>query len=297
MKNKILILLTAIVILQIYLASALIISSTTSNPAEVQPGETVKLDLTIKNDLNQDVEDVVVSLVLNNPANPLPFAPYQSSNEYKIDTINEDEHEIAKFNLIVFADANSGTYTIPVKVSYTESDTGNSKEDVDLGLVSIIINAKPKIDVSLEGPVLIKGTNGKITIKVVNSGLGDTKFLSVSSSQVNGIQITGSNNVYIGNIDSNDFDTADFDVFVNADALSSINLPVKIIYTDSRNNQITKDETVLVKTYTTKEAISLGLIQKNNTVIILVFLVLAVILFFVYRRIRKKARNNKLNGK
>ncbi len=286
MKSKLLILLTAIFIAQLYLASALTISSVTSNPSEVQPGEKFSLDLTIKNNLNQDAENVIVSLNLNQQQ--IPFAPYQSSNEKKIDSIIEDDKEKVGFNLIAFSDAVSGIYNIPVQITYNNGTSENF-------LVSVIINAKPKIDISSEGPVLIRGTNGKITIKIVNSGLGNSKFLSLSLSQVSGTQIIGPNNVYIGNIDSNDFDTADFNVFVNANAPSLISLPVELIYTDSRNNQITENKIVLIKTYTAKEALGLGLMPKNNAPVIIISVIGVLILFLIYRRIRKRNRN-KRNG-
>lgn len=303
-KNKFWILLTVIFITQLYLASALTITSVASNPNEVQPGEKFSLDLKIENNLNQDIEDVIVSLDLNANINPVtgqiissavPFAPYQSSNEVRIDSINEDDNEKADFDLTAFSDAVSGTYTIPVQISYTLSDNGTRVNNENLGLVSVIINAKPKIDVSSEGSVLIKGIKGKISIKVVNSGLGDAKFLSISLNQIAGLQITDSSKVYIGNIDSNDFDTADFNVFVNADASSSINLPVELTYTDSRNNQITENKIISIKTYTTKEATDLGLISKNNTFLIILSVVGVLVLFLIYRRIRKRNRN-KRNG-
>jgi len=294
MKTKFLILFAAIFIVQIYMASALTIRSATSNPSEVQPGERFSLNLKIENNLNEDVEDIVVNLVLSSGQTVIPFAPYQSSNEVRIDDIAEDDKENADFDLMTFSDATSGTYTIPVQVSYTLSN-GTRVSNENLGIVSVIINAKPKIGPSLEDSILIKGTTGKITIKIVNSGLGDSKFLSVSLNSVSGIQTTSSSSVYIGNIDSNDFDTVDFNVFVNANAPSTINLPVKITYTDSQNNPLTQDNTILIKTYTVKEAKSLGLISGGSNAFIIILIISIVIIFFVYRSVRKR-RRSKRNG-
>jgi hypothetical protein len=294
MKIKILILLTAIFIAQICLASALTISSVSSNPNEVQPGEKFTLELKIENNLGDSVENVIVSLTLNDKTNPVPFAPYQSSSEDMIDEINDGDDEKASFDLIALSDAISGTYTIPIQVSY-RLDNGTQVPFESLGLVSVIINAKPKIDVSSEGSVLIKGTNGKISVKVINSGLGDSKFLSITLKQISGMKITNADKVYIGNIDSNDFDTAEFNVFVNTNAQSLINLPVELTYTDSRNNQITENKIISIKTYTAKEATELGLISKNNISFIIVSIVGLLVLFLIYRRIRKKTKN-KRNG-
>jgi hypothetical protein len=228
-------LLTAIFIAQIYLASALTVSSVTSNPTEIQPGQQVGLDLTIKNNLGQDVSDVTVSLVLNGITEVLgvsqqtiypsvPFSPYQSSSEKTIDSISSDDHESVHFDLVANSNAASGTYTLPVIASYTD-DNGTPVLNEFLGVVTLVVNAKPNIVVSSVGPALIKGQSGKITIQTVNSGLGTSNFLSVSLGSINGISITSSDNVYIGNINSNDFDTADFNVFVDGNAPSTISLP------------------------------------------------------------------------
>lgn len=290
MKTKFLILLTALFLAQIYLASALTVDSVTSNPKEIQPGEKFSLDLKIENNLNQNIENVVVSLDLSKT---LYFAPYQSSNEVRIESINQDDSEKANFDLIASSDAISGTYTIPVKITYDlSSGTNGTPEDF---IISATISAKPNIEVSSENNILIKGTSGKLTVKIINSGLGGSKFLSINIQQVSGIRITSPGSVYIGNIDSNDFDTADFNVFVDSNALSSINVPVEITYLDSSNNEVTEDKTILINTYTQKEAISLGLVSKNNSFLIIISLVGVLVLFLIYRRIRKRNRN-KRNG-
>jgi hypothetical protein len=292
MENKIFILIIALFLAQIYLVSALTINSVTSNPEEIQPGEKFSLDLEIENTLNQDIEDVVVSLDLSKVSY---FAPYLSSNEVRIDDIDEDDEENVNFDLIASSEVVSGTYTIPVQISYSLSENNTEVKSESLGVISVIVNAKPEIEISSGGDVLVKGMNGEVSVKVVNSGFGDAKFLSVSLNQIAGLQITNSNKVYIGNVDSNDFDTADFKVFVNVNAPSIINLPVQLTYTDSRNNQIVENKIISIKTYTMKEATELGLVRKNNTSIIILSIVGVLILFFAYRKIRKR-RRNKRNG-
>ncbi|MEK6820744.1 MAG: hypothetical protein AABX71_03470, partial [Nanoarchaeota archaeon] len=87
MKLKILSALILGIIL-LNLASALTITSVSSNPDEVQPGEKVSLSIEIENNLDIDVTDVVVSLNLNGDVQKnipaAPFSPYQSSSEIKI---------------------------------------------------------------------------------------------------------------------------------------------------------------------------------------------------------------------
>lgn len=294
MTKKILILSIAIFIAQIYLASALTIGSVSTSPEVIQPGEKVSLGINIKNNMNQDITDVVVKLNLNNAQQIIPFAPYQSSNEDKIDEINEDDNERANFDLITFSDASSGVYMIPVQATYI-LENGTSKEE-DLGYISVTINAKPKIDVSSENSFLIKGQGGKITLKIINSGLGESKFLNVIVNSINGIKITSSSNVYVGNIDSNDFDSVDFNVIAIANAPNTISLPVEITYMDFMNNEITENKIISIKTYSQKEALSLGLIKSNNTFLIVTVIISLVVVYFIYRTIRKRRKNKKNNN-
>lgn len=291
-KIKFLVLFAVILVTQIYLASALAISSATTNPNEVQPGEHFSLSLKVENTLNEDIENIIVSLNLNSQ---LPLAPYQSSNQVQIDRIDSGDSEIATFDLSALSSGISGTYLIPVQISYTLQSNGTDVKNENLGVVSVVINAQPKIDISSES-ILIKGTDGKISLKIVNSGLGDAKFLSISLSDFSAMQITSSNQVYIGNIDSNDFDTADFNVFVSSTASSSVNIPVELNYTDSGNNQITETKIISINAYTPEEAINLGLIARNNTFVIIISIAIVLIVFLIYRKIRKRNRTKRSNG-
>ena len=287
-QNKIII---ASLILAIYLisfASALTISSVKSSPNEISPGEKVDVMLRIENNQNNDATDVKVSLNLNGnlqvPA--APFFPYQSSNEAAIEKITEDSSKEVDFELIADSTAESGIYKIPVTITYTM----NSLIKTDEGVISLIINAKPNIVTSVDTSFLIKGQNNKLTLKVVNSGLGNAKFLSIKLNSVSGARVIGQNNVYIGNLDSDDFDTADFNIFVNENAPSLLTIDADISYKDSRNNEIIQDETITARAYTQKEATSLGLITANNTLFIVIGIVFIVILFFIYRAIRRRKR-------
>lgn len=275
-----------IVVQIISIASALTITSVSSYPNEIAPGESVSLSLTVENNLDDDIEDVVVSLDLTN----VPFAPYQSSNQVTFSKIKEDSEKEISLDLISFANAESGTYKIPVEMSYKYNNTIRT----DSGVISLIVNAKPIIDVSVENSVLIKGKSDKLNIKIVNSGLGGLKFLTIKVGSASGLKMVGSDSVYIGNIDSDDFDTAEFDIFVNENAPSSINLPLEISYRDSRNNEIKENKNLILRSYTNEEAIQLGLTTKNNTLTYIGIAVGLVVIYLIYRGIKKRRKKKAL---
>ncbi len=242
-------------------ASALTISDVSTSPSEVEPGKTTDITIKLENDGNNDLTDVSVSLDLTNVPS---FAPYDSSSEQSFDEILESKSKQAEFKLIALNDAKSGIYKIPVLIKYSEDTTG-SLPKTKTGLISIIINSKPTIDIQASDGLLIKGQEGKINIQIVNKGLSDIKFLEAELGNSGAFSLTSSDKVYIGDLDSNDFDTAEFSAFFKATAPTNLNVPVKITYRDIFNKEYAEEVSIPFKVYSRQDAISLGLISKNNT--------------------------------
>lgn len=288
MKTKLITItiITAIFLLVIInLASALVINSVTMNPENIAPGDTSTITISLKNNGDNDLTDVSLSLDFTN----LPLAPYNSGSQYNINELNSGKIKDASFKIISFNDASSGIYKIPVKIQYTEDDIPKTDQSV----ISVTINSEPIIDVGYEDGFLLKGQNNKIALKVINKGLSNVKFLEIDVGSSTFYNIISQDNVYIGDVDSNDFQTADFNIFFSKTAPRNVNLPVTIIYKDITNKQYTKTFDISLKTYTTQEAQSLGLIPPNNTIYIVILIIVLIVVFIIYRIIR--ARRRKLN--
>lgn len=283
----------AIAILAMYLisllslASALVINSVSTSPDSIAPGETADISLSIKNNGDNDLTDVSVSLDFTN----LPLAPYNSGSDYNIDELISDKTKQTNFKIIALNDAKSGIYKIPVNIKYTENDVAKTKQS----LISVMINSEPIIDVEFEDGLLLKGQNNKVTLKVINKGLADVKFLEISVGGSTKYNIISQDNVYIGDVDSNDFQTADLDIIFNKNAPRNVNLPVTIKYKDITNKEYTKNFDISLKTYTTQEAQSLGLVPVNNTIYIVILIVVLIVIFIIYRIIRARRRKKNQN--
>jgi len=74
-------------------------------------------------------------------------------------------------------------------------------------------------------------------------------------------------------------------------------LNAEIEYRDFDNQKITQSVTLPVKIYSNEEALSLGIIQKNNTVLYIFIGIACLGSWFIIRKIRKKKRQNKAQGK
>ncbi len=265
-------------ILSLSFISAVSIIDVSSSPEEVAPGEIVEVSIEIENIFEDPIENINVKLDLENT----PFAPYQSSSEKFLDELDDGDKEDFKFKLIALPETSSGIYKIPVEISYGENETKYE-------LISLIVNSKPELKVSLEDSiVLIKGQENTVSIKIVNSGLSDVKFVYLTVNNVNGVKFFSEKEQYIGDINSDDFDNVEYQVYVDGDASGTITLPVILRFKDATNKEFTETKNLILKTYSLKEAQNLGLVKKPNYTIYAI--VGVVVLGYIFYRIRKKKK-------
>jgi len=271
------------------LISAVSITDVLSSPQEVAPGGIVEISIEIENIFGYDVDNLNVKLDLS--GEDVPFAPYQSSSEEFLEELKKGDEENFKFKLIVLPETASGIYKIPVKISY-ENEEGNSSTKTDL--ISITVNSEPEIKISVEDSLaLIKGKQNTLSIRLVNSGLADVKFVYIQVKDVVGIRFFSEKEQYIGDIDSDDFDSVEYDVYINAGASNSITLPVTLKFRDATNKEFTENKNVILRTYSLKEAQELGFVKKPGYTGYIVGVVL-ILIYFGYR-IRKR-RKKKLKA-
>ncbi len=281
-KNKVAI-AAILAIMQIFVASAVSLNSVTISPENTVPGQITSIALEIENDLNDIIENVNVALDLSSSS--LPIAPYSSSSEQSIDEIDEDDEETFNFKLIILPEAKSGVYKIPVKISYEIN--GDEKESTEL--ISLTVSSEPKITLSTDG-ALIKGRESLITIEIINDGIAEAKFVSIELIDPVKARINSKNYEYIGNIDSDDFDSVEYSLFTEINAGSEILIPVMLKYKDFSNKDYTKTETLKIPVYTIEEAQNRGIIEKPSytTYIVIAAIVLIYIIYRIIKSIRKR---------
>jgi len=290
MKTKVLFLSLAISLLILFLASvsALTIKSVEVSPDEVAPGENAEIVMSIENNLNEDVEDVSVSLDFSD--SELPFAPFDSSNEVSIDEIREDRSKRINFKVIGLTGAKSGIYKIPVEIIYFDEDGNKSSKS---SVISITINSKPVLDVEVEDGLILKGQNNEVVLKIINKGLSDVKFSEVEFGSSAYATLVSQKKVYFGNIDSDDSETAEFKIFFKENSPSSLNIPVTMHYKDVTNKEYHENFNLNLKVYSKERALQLGLIKQSNTPLIVGGIIILAVVWFIYRKIKKRRRKAK----
>lgn len=270
---KKIILLLMLLLIPLASASTLTVESVSKAPDQINPGDIISLGITLENDGSEDLKDIRVSIDLTN----IPIAPLESSEAF-IEEIDNDEKGLATFSLQAFPDAVPGVYKIPVKISAENQDIQT--------FTSITIDSHPNLEVGVEESTIVTtNEKGKIVIRFVNTGDGEVKFLSAKIPRLSSYEVLTQNTFYIGNIEPDDFETIEAEILVK-ESIQAI--PLEVSYKDSFNREFKRVYALEVKTYSPEEAKQLGLTQSSSTPFVITIIVIALILYFVYRRFKKK---------
>jgi hypothetical protein len=243
----------------------------------VSPGEEGVIRINVQNDGNNDVDLVSFSLEFNQ-AGIIPIG----SSEGFVNRIKEDDDEIFAFRFRVSNDIHAGTYSIPYTLKY--EDGGDQKTQT--GRIGIVVSADPDIEVFADSQNSIIGQQGTLNLRVVNKGLADARFVNLFIESED-VTFLSENSEYIGTIDSDDFETNNFDVIYNTKFPS---ISVRITYKDFDNNDREILDTLSLRAYTQDEAVEKGILKKNNAPTYVGIIVLLFIIWFIYRAIRKRRK-------
>ncbi len=288
-QTKILISALLVLVLTLSLASAMTVKSVDAE--NFSPGNEQDITVKVKNTLSTDAFDV--SLTLNMGATSttaaLPFAVINSGDV--VDEISSDDSENFDFTIKALASAKSGDYSIPYTITY--SNESGDQQDPITGTFTLTIEANPELAYSVSTDMPVVGRQGKITLNLVNKGLGDAKFVSVTLIP-NGYTLLSDDNDYIGTMASDDTETASFDVLFTQ---QNPTLAAEVQYRDFNNKLVTDTVSLPITVYSQDQALKLGLIQTNNTFTYIIILAVVVIGYLIVRRIRKRRRLNKAQGR
>ena len=272
-----------LIILTLNLASAITIKSFETDNFE--PGSQQDITINVKNTLDLDTEDVSLTLDLSE----VPFTIIDSDSD-DIE-ISSDDTEDFEFTIKAWSEAKAGDYQIPYTLSYKENES--SGVETKTGTFSLTIEANPELVYSVVAEGAIVGSKGKLTLKIVNKGLGDAKFVSVKIIPEGYVLLSETEN-YIGTVSSDDSETASFDVIFKD---KSPTLTAQVEYKDFNNEENIKTVTLPVTVYSTEEALALGIKQKDNTPVYIGAGMVLFVAWMIVRKIRKKKRINKSQGR
>ena len=246
-------------------------------PSPVAPGSTAIMSFTIKNTATEFIRDLRININL-----PYQLAPYNDIVQRRITMMEAGESQVINFNVVALPSAAEGIYNATLEASYLNS-IGYERQDN--GTISLMIGGTPKIFVTIESSEIYKGNNiGDVDILLVNNEIADVRFLTVELMPSMDYDIIGPNREYVGDLDSDDFETVDFRLNVKTKE-DSVVLPLFLTYRDALNREY-EEEVDLVLVMRSPE--ELGIASNNTALIIVSLVVVAIIAYVVYRKYVKK---------
>ena len=132
--------------------------------------------------------------------------------------------------------------------------------------------------------------NRNIVIKIVNRGLTNIKLMTAKLTETENIEILSKPEIYVGNIDSDDYETVEFNINVKSYE-KTVELPVELKYMDSTNKEHQQKKSLDLKTFSKGKAATI--VSKIIGIIINLAILVGIVLgirWFYKRRKRNKKR-------
>lgn len=267
-------------------SAVLTVTEVKSIPKSIPPGKEAEVNIKIKNLAGVVLKDVRLELGLDD----VPLAPLGSTNEKIIEKINPKKTEIVVFKLISLPRAESNIYKIPLRIRYID-DSGKNYSKTNI--ISLIIGDIPDVYAIIDSATLFKpNTKIDVSIKFTNKGNSEIKFLDAKLAKSPDYDIISADQSYVGNIDSDDYESADFTLFIKSDK-KEIPLLLTMQYQDSNNKNHIEKLDLKLKVYSASEIKKLGAQESNNKVGIIIVVIIVVAGIFIYRWKKKKKRDKK----
>ena len=262
----------------------MVIDKIEMQPEYISPGKNGAIKVTLRNNANFELTDVRVELDL-----PDEIKFLNSVSKKKIGKIESGETLDLMFNIISDPGAGGGAYSANITVDYV-NHIGDERQDSDeFGI--LVIKSIPKIFIKVDSTEIYKGNNlGEITLTFVNNNLANLKFLTVELLESEDYKIISANKEYIGDLDSDDFESIDFKLSIDKKK-EIIPLKLKLSYMDALNKEYSERLDVPFEVLSSKE---LGIVENRTTrAIIIGILIIGAGYYFYKKRKKKKIKMEK----
>jgi hypothetical protein len=278
MRGKII--LTLLLSLTIVSAEACGVTVTLLNqdPFPAVPGEYVKLVFQLSNLNSRECGRIEFELLEEYPIRFDPGKTGKKSFE-EVDYIRGHETRIlVPYEVRIDPDALDGAS--PIEVTIKNKNSAPILSSLDLTIE----------DVRTDFEIYVKNYNyatNQLTLEVLNIGKVNVEALTLEIPKQEIINVKGHNRVIVGDLDSNEYTTADFEA-----VLTDGEFQVNLIYSDAIKTRRTVEKTVTFN----KDYFTNRMSDKKTTSLTTYFIwivILALIGWFIYKKISKSRKKKK----
>ncbi|MFH1591934.1 MAG: hypothetical protein ABIB47_01055 [Candidatus Woesearchaeota archaeon] len=255
----------------------------TVKPERIAPGESAEVTLTLQNSAPVTLTDIDIKLNFSEP-----FSPIKTTNERRITSLAPNGKSSVTFNVQVSPDADIDSYSLPLEITFYDTNENKFTKSLKLGLV---VYSESEYELNLEeSDPLIRGTSPTVTISLSDIGTSDIKFLSMELSSTDKYIVTSNPRIYLGNLEPDDFETAEYTIFLKNCYFrcpEEIPLTFRLSYKDNFNKQILDEKSLVIRTYSKREAKKFGLSVTKRSYTALYILILVILAYMTIKEYRK----------
>lgn len=259
---------------------------------QIEAGKQQKATLNLLNQNSVDLKDIEVKLNLDKVDSQILSTP-SGSNSFRISNLASQEEKSMEFDLAVNPQAQARNYLLPITISYKDA-LGNFYTQDLMG--SVRVNSESKVELVLDSQNIYTSGNIRTVFAIANPGTSAVKGTQVNILPGDNYEVLEGKNQYIGNLNPDDFQTIQSQIFVKEQKETTIN--VELTYSDSYNNLNSENVEIPLRIYSNEELQSFGLSGSGESSFgfgtIVQLLIVGLIAFFVGRKFGfKKARKLK----
>ncbi|MFT7616247.1 MAG: hypothetical protein ACI8Y7_001076 [Candidatus Woesearchaeota archaeon] len=258
-------------------------------PGQVNLGSVFNISITVNNLGTGFISNAKLSLDTQGTT----FSPFGNSNQKTVTKIAGQSSYTYTFEYFADAETEVKVHSIPVTLTYSDSLSRDTNVTTKVG---IPVLAAPQYLTNLEqsdsSDVLLPGKNTKNVISISNIGKSDINFVVLEAIETDNYIVTSSKKSYLGNLESDDFETGQFNIYFKPEAHGIVPLQFKIHYRDAYDQIFIEDFTVDARVYTVEEAQQIGLIAKSGNggkILLLLLIIIGGVIW--YRRRKNKKRH------
>jgi hypothetical protein len=232
----------------------LTISSVVTNPAELVPGKSGEIKVGITNYAKFTMRNVKLTL----PTSATSFTGFDSGADRFISSIGPGQTVYETFKVLVSGSATSKVQDTAITMTYEDEIGTSYSKTINVGL---IINEHPQYLVNVEeSTIFYQGQTGNVVFSIANTGTSEMKFaiLELLPADDEEYEIISAPKVYVGNLESDDYETITYKVHVNS-VEESVPFKLQLSYKDTINAEYNDNIVLHYKVYSKSKAASYGL--------------------------------------
>ncbi len=209
-------------------------------PEFVFPGQRFTVKFSVENVGLYDARlvKVVMGKVETNDIVTEVFVPSGQGNTVHLGTIPPEGSKNVTFTMLTSGNANSGSYSVPITLLFVDFEDNDREIDRNIGVAVRSKSTLTPTEVTTVPATVTAGSSFTLTLGVSNGGPAKATSLKVRFRKNDNFQPVGKDTVFIGTLDVDLADSAEFAVMVSPKASGSVRLPVFFEYVDDYGNTI-----------------------------------------------------------